>query len=868
MPAILTNIPTLEDLRQKASAAWLWDGARGRVVWATPAGIALFECHSLFDLVDRHFAADEPGVARILDISRKLGRGESERALLHFPSSGIVEPLLCQTYIHALADGRSGVLAVLEAGGGSVKALRDQDVGKPPPDVFAKLPVALLVCNSEGQILHANDAAGKICDGDELKNLAQLFGDPEIAKAALQEAIARGALTTRIVRASLQPLKLTMTRASEGPKSDVLVVLERDGPVGETDLPRETNPLRTSNAQAFEELSKSMAARLREQAVVANSNEPASPDGLKFEVVDRDRVVVPIKPTMTIVETPPRRIEAVIAPPAKPVPVKDAEPVLPTQNRLAKSPVVPEVIRRILENAPEALLISRNGESLYANGRAIGVLGANSFAAVLADDGLWTALHTGAAIPGVSVSRSVFPWHNGPALRFALQGKRDLPEVAPAVLPLVLVEEPVADVVAETVAPAIIDVTEMVAVSIAVPTPEVHDPALAEIVEPAVTTSVVDGRAPIANDELQAILDVASDGIITLDREGCILSFSAGAEAIFGQNFREVLDKPFSALLQPDSRKLVRDYLAGLNGPGLASVFNDGREVFATNGQGAVVPLFLTVGKLQSPNSRAAFCAVVRDITPWKRTEQDLREAKEKAELANQQKSEFLARISHELRTPLNAIMGFSEVMRLERFGELKNEKYKAYVTDIHTSGSHLLALINDLLDLSKVEAGKLELNFTAVNLDDVVDYAMRLLQHDAASHGVVLRKALPQNMPRVVADHRSMQQIMLNLLSNGLKYTNAGGQVLVSAVVDQTGNLVLRVKDTGIGMNEAQLRSAMEPFARVETVDRDRQGTGLGLPLTKSLVEANRARFDLSSVVGKGTLAEVIFPGARVLAE
>ena len=280
------------------------------------------------------------------------------------------------------------------------------------------------------------------------------------------------------------------------------------------------------------------------------------------------------------------------------------------------------------------------------------------------------------------------------------------------------------------------------------------------------------------------------------------------------------------------------------------------------------MPLFLTVGKLQSPNSRAAFCAVVRDITPWKRTEQDLREAKEKAEAANRQKSEFLARISHELRTPLNAIMGFSEVMRLERFGELKNEKYKAYVNDIHSSGSHLLALINDLLDLSKVEAGKLELNFTAVNLDDVVDHAMRLLQHDAATHGVVLRKGLPNNMPRVVADHRSMQQIVINLLSNGLKYTNVGGQVLVSAVVDQAGNLILRVKDTGIGMTEAQLQSAMEPFSRVETVDRERQGTGLGLPLTKSLVEANRARFDLSSVVGKGTLAEIIFPGTRVLAE
>ncbi len=173
----------------------------------------------------------------------------------------------------------------------------------------------------------------------------------------------------------------------------------------------------------------------------------------------------------------------------------------------------------------------------------------------------------------------------------------------------------------------------------------------------------------------------------------------------------------------------MRDYLAALQGPGLASVFNDGREVQAVVKQGGTVPLFLTIGRLQAPKSQAAFCAVVRDITQWKKTESELREAKEKAEATSRQKSEFLARISHELRTPLNAIMGFSEVMRLARFGEIENEKYRGYVNDIHASGSHLLSLINDLLDIAKVEAGKLELNFTAVNLGEVIDHAMKMLQ-------------------------------------------------------------------------------------------------------------------------------------------
>ncbi len=161
-------------------------------------------------------------------------------------------------------------------------------------------------------------------------------------------------------------------------------------------------------------------------------------------------------------------------------------------------------------------------------------------------------------------------------------------------------------------------------------------------------------------------------------------------------------------------------------------MFNDGREVTAVVKQGGTVPLFLTLGKLQTPKSQAAFCAVVRDITQWKKTETELREAKEAAEATSRQKSEFLARISHELRTPLNAIMGFSEVMRLERFGEIGNDKYRGYVNDIHASGGHLLSLINDLLDLSKVEAGKLELNFTSVNLGEVADHA----HQDAAGTG------------------------------------------------------------------------------------------------------------------------------------
>jgi signal transduction histidine kinase len=216
---------------------------------------------------------------------------------------------------------------------------------------------------------------------------------------------------------------------------------------------------------------------------------------------------------------------------------------------------------------------------------------------------------------------------------------------------------------------------------------------------------------------------------------------------------------------------------------------------------------------------------VVRDLTQWKKTEAELRRSKEEAERASAQKSEFLANISHELRTPLNAILGFSEVMRSQRFGALSNQKYLGYANDIHESGEHLLSLINDLLDLSKVEAGKLELNFTSVNLASLVDQCLAVLQEHAAAAQVVLRKNIPAGLPNVVADQRSVKQILLNLISNAVKFTDPGGQVIVSARLAKTGELTVSVKDTGIGMSEAELR----PRCSRSSASRARTRPGAG---------------------------------------
>jgi signal transduction histidine kinase len=216
------------------------------------------------------------------------------------------------------------------------------------------------------------------------------------------------------------------------------------------------------------------------------------------------------------------------------------------------------------------------------------------------------------------------------------------------------------------------------------------------------------------------------------------------------------------------------------------------------------------------------------------------------------------------MRTPLNAIIGFSEVMMEERFGPLGNERYRDYLKDIAASGAHLVSLLNDLLDLAKIEAGKMELSPERIDINEITQQSVAIMQAQANRARVIVRTALSMNIPGVIADARSIRQIVLNLLSNSIKFTNAGGQVIVSTAATDRGEIILRVRDTGIGMSEKDIEAALQPFRQLTTPSRsDANGTGLGLPLTKALVEANRARFSIKSAVNAGTLVEVVFPAA-----
>ncbi|MFZ5675478.1 MAG: PAS domain S-box protein [Pseudomonadota bacterium] len=859
-------LPTLEDLRNLPQPSWLWDSDRARIVWANKAGIGYFGGETLFDLLDRPFERTEPGVENLGALARRLRRGELRKALLHFPSTGNPTALACQCALHTLPDGRTGLL-VAGLAAAEETASQSGELAR----AFSDLPFPALLL-TQGMVAFANAAAERLFMPEQRRYAHRLLGSVEAFEDFQQRVISAGTLgLTRKLDTLFgeREIRLTAKLMTGGKDTDpaILVIcedvtdrraLERHLGQSEAATPAPAAPpgeskLSPQDAQTFEALGKSLRAEKQKTAEPVQVNVQAVP------------VNIP--------------------------------------------PGLPPIVTRKIDSFAHPVIIVQDGRIQYANPAALKLLryaGTESLRDKIAFSGLpprgtsTARLVTGDGAP-ITLNLTVLPiaWRGGPALQVTLTEIAPAVEVAPAEAPAAppKAEVPAAPLRAETPAPRLVHPAPAAEPQISAKPPQDEKPAKAELVidlpreepqpapaaapepakseapQPKPTAEPTPAPAPPEarsdeDEELRNILDTAADGIITLDAGGQIRSFSAGAEAIFGYRNAEVIDKPLATLLAPDSRRVLRDYLSALQGPGLAAVFNDGREVTAIVKQGGVVPLFLTIGRLHSTRENsAAFCAVLRDITQWKRTEAELREAKDAAEQASRQKSEFLAKISHELRTPLNAILGFSEVMRMERFGEISNDKYRGYVNDIHSSGAHLLSLINDLLDLSKVEAGKLELNFTSVSLADVVDQAIKMVQEQATAARVILRRTLPADLPNVVADQRSMSQVMLNLLSNAIKFTEPGGQVIISAQLTKAGELKLRVKDTGLGMTAAEIKEALEPFRRITTDGRNVPGTGLGLPLTKALAEANRAQFDISSEPRKGTLVEITFPTTRVLA-
>jgi two-component system cell cycle sensor histidine kinase PleC len=245
----------------------------------------------------------------------------------------------------------------------------------------------------------------------------------------------------------------------------------------------------------------------------------------------------------------------------------------------------------------------------------------------------------------------------------------------------------------------------------------------------------------------------------------------------------------------------------------------------------------------------------------------DLTQARNEAATANRMKSEFLANMSHELRTPLNAIIGFSEIIMSEMLGPLGSPTYQAYARDINDSGQHLLAIIGEVLDLSRIEAGRFELSESLIDLQETAASCTRLMRERAQSAGIELKTSLPDDLPLVYADEIKIKQVLLNLLSNAVKFTPQDGRITLTARRDADGGVVLEVTDTGIGMRSEDIPIALEPFRQIDSMlSRKYEGTGLGLPLAKAIVEHHGGRLSIETALDQGTTVTIHLPPERTV--
>ncbi|MFC7053427.1 PAS domain S-box protein [Hansschlegelia quercus] len=360
--------------------------------------------------------------------------------------------------------------------------------------------------------------------------------------------------------------------------------------------------------------------------------------------------------------------------------------------------------------------------------------------------------------------------------------------------------------------------------------------------------------------EITDILDTATDGVMTLDSVGRIVSVNRSMEALFGFEAREVIGSLFTLSFAPESRRAALDYLDGLKTEGVGALMNHGCEVLGLSRDGGAIPLFLTIGRIGDGDAR--YCAVLRDITPWKKAEEQLLAARRQAERTSAQKSDFLTRVGREIRTPLNAMIGFAEVMEEERFGPIGSPRYKDYLRDIRLAGRHLVGLVDDLVDLANVESGGAKLDLAPVDLNDIASQAAALMQPQANRDHVIIRTSLARGLPQPSADQRSVRQMLSNLIANAVRNSKAGGQVIVATSVGDLGQAVIRVRDSGAGMSRRQIALALEPFRPLGDGDGS-----LDLPIVKALAEANDASFEIHSEPGEGTVVELTFPANRAMA-
>jgi PAS domain S-box-containing protein len=364
---------------------------------------------------------------------------------------------------------------------------------------------------------------------------------------------------------------------------------------------------------------------------------------------------------------------------------------------------------------------------------------------------------------------------------------------------------------------------------------------------------------------LGVVIDNIPDWIYATDEEHQITLANLAVARAFHTTPDEMVGKTFGDFV-PDGDRVDADRTAN------ADVLRSGKpahlpevstsDVFGERQwlQTVKLPFVSSTGEIEVLN-------VTSEVTAHRRAAEVLREAKDQAEAANQNKTEFLANLSHELRTPLNHIMGFAQVMAEESYGPHNDPRYRDYATNIHESGKHLLAILNDILDVSRLETGVWQLVEREVNINRVIESVVRIVAERADREGLTLETTLDESLPPIVADERMVRQMLLNLLSNASKFTHEGGRIELVSRRNEAGQIVLTVSDTGVGIAEADMETVFAPFGQVENVfSRSNAGTGLGLSLVKSMVEMHGGEVSIESVLGEGAAVSLTFPASRTL--
>jgi signal transduction histidine kinase len=358
---------------------------------------------------------------------------------------------------------------------------------------------------------------------------------------------------------------------------------------------------------------------------------------------------------------------------------------------------------------------------------------------------------------------------------------------------------------------------------------------------------------------LQSTLENIGEGLSVIDARGRLVACN--------QRFCRLLDLPpdlgtGTALADILMRQAVRGDFGAVEPETEAARRLDQfyREVPVNKERVTPAGRTLQIRRRAMPNG--AILSVYSDITEIKESERKIHQARSQAEAANRSKGEFLANMSHELRTPLNAIIGFSEIISNELFGPVANHRYLEYIKDILASSLHLLSIINDVLDMSKIEAGKLELAKEAVTLQHIIADVIRMMRERAEARGISLVPCVTPDDIVMWADERALKQILLNLLSNSIKFSSEGGTISIRLASASDDWAVIEVEDRGIGMTDEEQERALQPFGQAKPViTREYGGTGLGLPITKGLVEAHGGTLTISSRVGWGTTIRIVLP-------